>query len=268
MEGLAHNMAKHRLAAMTWKEAEEVYAQNPVVLIPSASIEQHGPQTPVGDFRVGEVAADRIAEQTGALVAPMLPYGYSETFRRFPGTVTLEAETVHHVMYDVARSFLDKGLDHVMFLCCHNGNMPILEHVARRIRHEYGIRMGCLEPWRLFSPATVEEAYGQSNPRIGHGSEPFTSFSLHLFPEDVRLDLLEEENPVQFEGITRRGTTQVALDDVNGHIYFDTRDFAPNGVVGNVSLHDAEAGRMLLDHVVERGVQFVNIFKEHDTRIQ
>lgn len=259
-------MSKVRLASMTWKEAEEAYANNPVVLIPSASIEQHGPQTPVGDFRVGEVAADRIAEQTGAVVAPMLPYGYSETFRRFPGTVTLEESTVHNVMYDVARSFLDHGLDHVMFLCCHNGNMPILEHVARRIRQEYGVRMACLEPWRLLSPKLVEQAYGP-NARIGHGSEPFTSFSLHLYPEDVRLDLLEEENPTAFDGITRRGTTQVAVGDVNGHIYFDTRDIAPNGVVGDVSLHSAEAGRLILDQVVELGVEFVNIFKQHDTRI-
>jgi creatinine amidohydrolase len=259
-------MAKVRLAAMTWKEAEEAYASNPVILIPSASIEQHGPQTPVGDFRISEVLGDRIAERSGAIVAPMLPYGYSETFRRFPGTVTLQAETVGAVMYDVVVSFIEHGLDHLMFLCGHNGNMPILDHVARRVRHEYGIRMACLEPFRLFSPATVAEAYGKQVV-TGHGSDPITSFNMALFPDDVRLDLIETEQKASFDPLPLRGSTQVGLGDVTGHIYFDTKDLAPNGVLGDVTIFDAGAGSKLLDHIVEKGVEFVDLFKRHDTRI-
>src|SRR5690606_40742265 len=89
---------KTQLAAMTWKEAEEAFRDNPVIIVPNASIEQHGPQTPVGDYRVGEIVAERIAAETGAIVAPMLPFGYSEAFRRFPGTVTLRAESIYSVM--------------------------------------------------------------------------------------------------------------------------------------------------------------------------
>ena len=260
-------MDKVRLASMTWKEVEEAYAHKPVILIPSASIEQHGPQTPVGDFRISEWIGDRIAERTGSIVAPMLPYGYSEIFRRFPGTVTLAAATVEAVMYDVAVSFLDHGLDHLVFLCGHNGNMPIIDQVARRIRREYGIRLAALEPFRLFSPATMAAAYGKPNVSMGHGSDPITSFNMHLFPDDVRLDLTEPEALNTFEGLTVRGTTQVALGDVAGHIYFDTMDVAPNGVMGDISIFDAEAGRRLLEKVIEAGVRFVTLFKEHDTRI-
>lgn len=260
-------MAKTRLASMTWKEAEEAYASNPVILIPSASIEQHGPQAPVGDFRISEWIGDRVAERTDSLVAPMLPYGYSEVFRRFPGTVTLEASTVADVMYDVTVSFLDHGLDHVVFLCGHNGNMPILDHVARRVRREYGVRLGCFEPFRLFSSAALNEAFDQEGKVMGHGSDPIMSFNMHLFPNDVRLDLVEEENLTKYEGLTIRGATQVALGDVAGHIYFDTLDLAPNGVMGDVAGFDAEAGRKLLDHIVDKGVEFVELFKTHDTHI-
>lgn len=260
-------MAKVRLASMTWKEAEEAYAANPVILIPSASIEQHGPQTPVGDFRISEWVGDRIAERTGSIVAPMLPYGYSEVFRRFPGTVTLQAATVQAVMYDVVTSFLEHGLDHLIFLCGHNGNMPILDQVARRVRIEHGVRMGCIEPFRLFSNATMAEAYGRPGVGIGHGSDPITSFNMFLFPDDVRLDLTEAEDLTTYEGLTVRGTTQVPLGDVAGHIYFDTKDIAANGVLGDVSIFNADAGGRLLNHIVDRGVEFVNLFKSHDTRI-
>lgn len=261
-------MAKVRLASMTWKEAEEAYASNPVILIPSASIEQHGPQTPVGDFRLSEWIGDRVAERTGSIVAPILPYGYSEVFRRFPGTVTLEASTVHAVMYDVVVSFLEHGLDHLVFLCGHNGNMPILDHVARRVRREFGIRLGCFEPFRLFSPATLAEAYGRQGVTTAHGSDPITSFNMYLYPDDVRLDLVEREDLNNYEEMTVRGSTQVALGDVAGHIYFDTKDLAPNGVMGDVSIFDAAAGGKVLNHVVDKGVEFVEIFRSHNTRIQ
>ncbi len=46
--------------------------------------------------------------------------------------------------------------------------------------------LGCLEPWRLHSPAFMSEVFNQPNPRHGHGTEPFASMSLHLFPDDVR----------------------------------------------------------------------------------
>lgn len=258
--------AKTQLAAMTWKEAEEAYRDNPVVIVPNASIEQHGPQTPVGDFRVGEIVADRIAQQTGAIVAPMLSYGYSEVFRRFPGTVTLRPETIHHVMYDVVSCFIDHGLDHIMFLCCHHGNMAILEQVAQRVRRERGIVLGCLEPWRLFSPAFMAEVFNQPNPRHGHGTEPFASMSLHLFPDDVRTDLAEEEQRVDFGDVPLRGINQIKIGDVTGHLYLDYLDVVPNGVMGDISLASAEAGEKLVNRAVELGVEYVRIFEGVDTR--
>ena len=257
---------KTQLAAMTWKEAEEAFENNPVVIVPNASIEQHGPATPVGDFRVGEIVAERIAEQTGAVVAPMLPFGYSEAFRRYPGTVTLRAESISNVMYDVVENFLDNGLDHVMFLCCHHGNMPILEQVAHQIRRERGIVLGCLEPWRLFSPAFMSEVFDQPNPRHGHGTEPFASMSLHLFPDDVRMDLAEEENRNEFGDVPLRGINQVQIGDVTGHLYLDFLDVVPNGVMGDIHLASAEAGEKLVNRAIELGVEYVRVFEGFETR--
>jgi len=266
---------KTQLAAMTWKEAEEAFRDNPVIIVPNASIEQHGPQTPVGDFRVGEIVAERIAAATGAIVAPMLPFGYSEVFRRFPGTVTLRAETIYNVMYDVVTNFLDHGLDHVMFLCCHHGNMPILEQVAHQIRRERGIVLGCLEPWRLHSPAFMSEVFNQPNPRHGHGTEPFASMSLHLFPDDVRTDLAEEENRVDPSTLLKkgasgdlplRGTNQIQIGDATGMLYLDYRDVVPNGVIGDIHLASAEAGEKLFNRAIELGIEYVRMFEKVETR--
>ena len=115
-------------------------------------------------------------------------------------------------------------------------------------------------------PAAMAEAYGKPA-AIGHGSDPIMSFNMFLFPDDCRLDLTEPEKLNTYEGLTVRGSTGVALGDVTGHIYFDTLDLAPNGVMGDVSTFSAEAGGKLLEHVVEKGVEFVTVFKAHDTRI-
>ena len=61
-------MVKVELCSMTWREAEEAFCRNPVVLIPMGSIEQHGPHVPMGDYRYATLVARRIAEQTGAVV--------------------------------------------------------------------------------------------------------------------------------------------------------------------------------------------------------
>lgn len=261
-------MSKLHLARMTWKEAEEAYARNPVVLLPNASIEEHGPQTPTGDFRALEIVAERIAQNTGSIVGPMLPCGYSEVHRRFPGCVTLAPTTVEAILYDMAQSFLDHGLDHLLFLCGHNGNMPLINHVARRIRRESGIVAAALEPWRLFSPAFLKKVYGLDSPPIGHGSDPMTSLALHLYPEDVRMDLVDEGHTGEFQGLPVKGMSQIPVGDVAGHIYLDMRDLAENGVLGNTSIASADVGRQLIERVVEVGSRFVELFQEIDTQIQ
>src|SRR5512146_3032678 len=87
--GRSSAMAKVELARMTWREAGESFRSNPVILLPMGSVEQHGPHVPVGDYRYATEVANRIALRTGAIVAPTIPWGYSEHFRPFPGTLSV-----------------------------------------------------------------------------------------------------------------------------------------------------------------------------------
>ena len=41
----------------------------------------------------------------------------------------------------------------------------------------------------------------------------------------------------------------------------------PNGVMGDVSGFDADAGGKLLHYIVDKGVEFVELFKQHGTHI-
>src|SRR5699024_3123409 len=70
----------HKLGELTWTEARDAAAQNPVVLLPSGAIEQHGPHLPLHEDAItAEWVADYIAEHidTPVLVAPTASYGHS-----------------------------------------------------------------------------------------------------------------------------------------------------------------------------------------------
>ena len=81
---------KNFLPHMTWPEVRDLLTRSDMALIPVPSIEQHGPQTPMGtDFYSGVEEAKLIAQRTDVLVAPVLMVGQSPYHMDFPGTMTL-----------------------------------------------------------------------------------------------------------------------------------------------------------------------------------
>ena len=54
-------MEKHALYHMTWKEIEEVFKNDPVVIIPMGSTEQQGIHSLTGDYLAAEAIAKRVA---------------------------------------------------------------------------------------------------------------------------------------------------------------------------------------------------------------
>ena len=94
-------MEKHALYHMTWKEIEEVFKNDPVVIIPMGSTEQQGIHSLTGDYLAAEAIAKRVAEKAGAYYVPVIPFGCSEYFRCFPGTISLRPSTVEAVITDV-----------------------------------------------------------------------------------------------------------------------------------------------------------------------
>jgi creatinine amidohydrolase len=261
-------MAKVELCSMTWREAEEAFRKNPVILIPMGSTEQHGPHVPVGDYRYATEVARRIGERTGAIVAPTIPWGYSDYFRPFPGTLSIRPETLTFLLQDICDGFLRFGLDHLIFVCCHNGNLPIIEQVARRLRETHRLRTATIEPWSWVTPAFKRVAYGNETAGTGHGSDPMGSMAMALFPGDVRMDLRESGSTPAFGWLPFRTSSQADFEGVTVHVYLDFDEVTVNGVMGDTTLSSAEVGRKLLDHVVEIGSKFVHEFAGMPTRIE
>ncbi len=261
-------MKKVRLQDMTWKEVEEKVREGATVVVPFGSQEQHGPQTPMGDFVVTERAAVAAAERTGAVVAPVIPFGYSEYFKAYPGTISVRPETLTAVLEDYVDCLLGQGFERIVFFNGHAGNNGLLDHLCRRIRAEHGLRIPVVSPLGARSPELMKQLYGDGSTAIGHGGEPLTSLQMHLNPGAVRLDLAVPGQIHEFHGRKVRGVNQVEFPNVPVQVHFNYDEITdPSGVVGDAREASAEKGRALFESMVEGCAAFLEWWKDVPPRV-
>jgi creatinine amidohydrolase len=263
---------KHRISEMSWREVRAALASQPVVLIPLGSTEQHGPVTPTGDYLIADEIAVRVAERTNSLVAPVIPFGNSEYFRSFPGTISVRSETLAAVAEDVCTSLLDHGFERLLFVNGHSGNDPILEDVARRIRRARGVRVITIKPGAFRPPALLRKLYGDDVTRVlGHGGEPLASMWLHLRPDLVDLNANEPGQRPDYHGLAINDLSVASFEPRPGDraavaVYFDIEEISPNGSMGDSTVASADKGRAILESVVDGCAAFVERFKQMDIR--
>src|SRR4051812_34066741 len=111
--------------------AEELRAravEDALVIIPIASLEQHGPHLATGvDIVLGTNVAHATAARVAAagqpvVVTPCVWTGLAEHHMAFGGTVTLEYESFSGVLRGIVRSIARHGFKRVMLLNGHGGN--------------------------------------------------------------------------------------------------------------------------------------------------
>ena len=127
---------KVKTAEMSWKEVEEKIASGAAAIVPMDSTEEHGPHSPTGDYLITDAIAEQVAANSGAVVTPSIAFGYSEYFRHYPGTITVQGPTLRLLVRDVVGCLLDQGFKHVILFNGHNGNDPILSPRAWRDRSD------------------------------------------------------------------------------------------------------------------------------------
>ena len=181
-------MTRH-LAHLTWTDVRDLGKVQGVVLLPVGAVEQHGPHLPlITDTlqvtRVLDAALERLPDTVAAWTLPALPYAKSNEHASFPGTVSLSADTLRAILFDIAASVRQAGFRRLAFLNGHGGNVSVLDAAARDIRAATELTCFCVQPsfW-LQPPFAVSEAEA----RFGvHAGELETSLMLLLEPSLVK----------------------------------------------------------------------------------
>jgi creatinine amidohydrolase len=261
-------MDRVRTAEMSWRQVDEAIKRGAAAILPLGSTEEHGPHAATGDYLIAEEVAVRAARRSGDVVFPCLPFGYSEYFRHFPGTVTLQSETLFRVVQDVVCCLMDQGFSHIVILNGHKGNEPALGDLIRKLRRDRGLLVPVASPLGLgLTPELTKELYGEA--KIGHGGEPMGSLWMYLFPGTVDLSLAEDWGTLDFLGLDPSGLAGVRFEGCEVRFAVDMDDITPpSGSLSNPLLASAERGERIVDQAVGRLVRFMEWFKGVDPRVE
>ncbi|HEX5505559.1 MAG TPA: creatininase family protein [Thermomicrobiales bacterium] len=260
-------MTSVRTAELSWRMVEEARARGAAVLVPMGSTEEHGPHAPTGDYLLTDAIAERVARATDSLMTPTLPFSYSEYFRHYPGTITVQAETLRLLVRDIVGSLLDQGFRHVVLFNGHKGNEPVLQPVLREFRRERGVLVPAVAPLGFAQdPALLRELYGD-NP-TGHGGEPVGSMMSHVRPDLVDLSRAEDWGARPFRGQPGANLNGVAFRGQQVLMALNMEDITPpSGSLSDPRLASAEQGERLVARAVEGLVAFVQWFKSIDPAV-
>lgn len=252
---------KHLLEDMSFVEFGERLADDPVILLPFGSQEEQGPACPMGDWMLTREIAARVAERSGAIAAPTVPFGYADCFRPVPGGIQLRAETFVALFTDVCENFLDHGVTRLVVLNGHTGNAGLIDQASRRLKSARGVVIPCLNLWRLIPPALWEELHpGRGASALGHGSDPLTSVYRHLSPALVRDDLVAPPGAMkEFLGLPTSGLGAVMFRGMPVQVPLDVTERCDDGVAGGDPTRSTPAiGRRIVDHLVDFASAFVD----------
>ncbi|MDE1896698.1 MAG: creatininase family protein [Rhodospirillales bacterium] len=178
-----------RLQDLTAQELAAALPRRPVILLPLGSHEDHGPHQPMGDFCLADILAERIARRVNengvaCFVAPALPFGVADYFGSSPGGLALAPESFRRVLTDLLDGLLRHGLNRIVILNAHGGNVPVVHEVTLNLRKREGVVVPSFYLWK--SAKQMMEKRRVESARFGHGAEPLLSLNMALRSGCVR----------------------------------------------------------------------------------
>jgi creatinine amidohydrolase len=174
----------HLISELSWEAfRDRVRGGSDLVLVPVGTLEAHG-GCPLGTDTIIPVALARdLAERVGALIAPSIAYGVTNSLLPYPGSTTVSSATFTAYLFEACAGLVDAGLRRVILLNGHGGQTKEVHEVVRRLWDD---RRGFAVAVEWWGPAGVElsrEIYGDIV--SGHAGVEETAMVLHAAPHAV-----------------------------------------------------------------------------------
>ena len=236
------------LADHTWPELDEHVTEESLALVPLGSTEQHGPHLPLAtDHLIAQAFAREAADRADVLCTPTVTVGVSPHHRQFTGTMWVDAPVFRDYIESLTRNLAYHGVDRVVYVNAHGGNVEHLREVGRRLRDDevmYAIEW----MWNESIPDLVDDAFEQNGP---HGGPKETALIQHVAGELVREDRLEDAR----DGGLRDWRAEDGLRVHGSRTFYDAIDNTDNGVFGDQTDATAAKGARLFEAATDELVQ-------------
>jgi creatinine amidohydrolase len=225
-----------------------------IAVLPLGATEQHGPHLPLSvdtTLVEGVVAAalPHLPDELPVLVLPTQAIGFSPEHTRFPGTLSLKAETLIRLWTEIGDGVADSGVHKLVLLNAHGGQVGALDLVARDLRARRGMLVYSCSWFNL----PLQDAHGQDlngafapqEHRFGiHAGEIETSMMLALAPDRVRLDQAEYFRSTSQDRAER---FPILGNGRSAKLGWMMQDYNANGAAGNARAADPARGRALVE---------------------
>lgn len=229
-----------------------------VAVLPVGAVEQHGPHLPVRvDAAINDgimrYAVAKMADDFPALILPTMSVGKSNEHSAFPGTLTLSAETLGRLWYEVCESVHRAGVRKVIFVNSHGGQPQVMEIVCRELRINLGM-FAVSSQWSRFTD--LSDLFDADERMHGiHAGEVETSVMQYLHPDLVDMSLAEDFVPLS--KVLERENDMLMPEGGAVGFGWQAQDINPKGACGNASLADAVRGKTAVERAAERLVKLI-----------
>ncbi|MBO9409631.1 creatininase family protein [Shimia sp. R9_1] len=251
------------LAGTTAPNARRAFASDVPFLIPVGSTEPHGGSTPMGDYRLVEALAQRLASTSDCIAVPTLPFGHATYFQNVPGGIALSAETFAAVFAEIVNGLIRDGARNILVLNGHGGNSAIIANQLRLARDKHGLVIPSVNVWGKFDDAIWERAHPQLGIRAkGHGTEPMGSLSRYLFPDDCPEQKdVHRSGKGELTGIPLMSMHQGKFEDLDINLPVYAEDISEDAKINGENVpFSAEAGKIFFDDILHKLTRFADAY--------
>ena len=235
-----------KLAELTWQEVDAL-DRNVVVVIPTGSLEQHGPHLPLFTDSILATAVSEAVERAmpeQVLLLPTLWLGASAHHLKFAGSLSASFSTYVGAVKDAIDCLIPHRFSKFFIVNGHGGNSEPNGIALRELKATYpNLKFGHSN-YYTFADETAADVLSGPAKSIQHACEAEASLIMHVRPELVRTNKLRDDGLVpdppirgmvhSFDEITEEGSkgyATLATPD-KGKVIFDS---AVAGLVQNLT---------------------------------
>lgn len=235
---------------LTTRDFDIIDRETSVAILPMAAIEQHGPHLPLSTDAVicQGILDEALSAPSGLrgpiIVMPLQTIGDSLEHTDFRGTLSHSTDILTEIIFQLGACINRSGIDKLLIFNSHGGQSQVIDIAALRLRHEFRMFVAKTHSFRLGVPdgvfATDELAHGL------HGGAVETSMMLHLAPDLVRLDAIENFRSTGQS--MARDNKHLGPESRHSSFAWMAQDLNRAGPVGDAASADADKGRLVVSH--------------------
>ena len=243
-------MSLLRWQSLTTTDVRHLASQDPVIVLPVAAIEQHGPHLPLStdvDIALGLIdsAGGHLPAGLPLAVLPPQLIGTSHEHIRFDGTLSLGPSELCEVIVALGASVARSGIRRLVVCNTHGGNLRAIDAAAVTLRDRLAQLVIKVSYFLAAPPDDVDLPEAEWRHGL-HGGAVETAMMLHLCQTRVRTKEIRSTRSLgeELETSMRR----VGPESPGASFAWLAGDLSATGVTGNAKLATADLGSRLVEH--------------------